>query len=378
MNEDFTTRLRLQLREAAVREERRGAIARCAARSRSVLAPRLSLAGFAAAVTVALTCIAALWMVFSLRPGPAAPRTPRVIADAALAQALSGGATAGFGSVWLSDSARGDILRVDPRTHRVTKRLHVGAEAAMATGAGSVWALLHPPGPSSGRLLRIEPRTGRILARIPVHRTGGAAFPNGARLVGGSPVWVVGWPAVLEVDPARNRVVRELRAPGGRDTVDAVPRGDELWLTSSDNRTTRFDMRSGRPRGPLPWRPDQTPAMLSGMKEAQYRQLFLPLGTGIVEVGTDWIQRRDPRSGRVLWRSVVGREIHNVAVDRGNVIVEGREGNAPRDRLWVVDGRDGRASRPVEIPELGVVTALSMRGDVWLLTTGGRVVVVAP
>jgi hypothetical protein len=379
VSEDFTDRLRLQLREAALREEQRGGTARRVAGARSLVMPQLAFAPFAAAVAVGLTALFALWMVFSVRPEPAAPPAPRVIADVPLGAGFAGGATAGFGSLWLSDSGRGEILRVDPRTRHVTARLPIGAEATLAAASGSLWAVLHRPGDSSGPLLRIDPRTGRTIKRISIRTLNGTTYPNGADIVaGGGSVWVVAWPGVLQVDPTRNRVVRELRARGGYNVVSTVFHGGEIWLTTTDDRTTRFDVRTGRRLGTLPWRPDQTPTTLNIAKEGYRGNVLQRIGEDMIEVGPRWLQLRDPDTGRVVWHSLVGREIHMIAVDRRRILVDGRASDAPNDRLWTVDGRDGRVGAPVTVPEFGVVGMLPSGRDVWLLTSGGRVVVVRP
>ena len=48
-------------------------------------------------------------------PVPAPPPGPRVVANVALGDAFGPSARPGFGAMWLSDSSRGAILRVDPR-----------------------------------------------------------------------------------------------------------------------------------------------------------------------------------------------------------------------------------------------------------------------
>ena len=63
MTDDFTARLRLQLREAALREEDRGGLARAATAVRT--RPSLAVGSFAAALAVGLVLVLGLWMVAS-------------------------------------------------------------------------------------------------------------------------------------------------------------------------------------------------------------------------------------------------------------------------------------------------------------------------
>jgi hypothetical protein len=148
MSDDFTARLQMQLRDAAIREERRGALSRTlvAARPRPAVALGVLAAAVAAAVALLFTVV-----IGPPRPEPATPPGPRVVADVALGDALGPSGRPGFGAVWFSDSSRGVILRVDPGTRRVTRRIDVGSEVALATAAGSVWALPRGPGYQGGR-----------------------------------------------------------------------------------------------------------------------------------------------------------------------------------------------------------------------------------
>src|ERR687885_2892675 len=101
MTEDSPPRLRLQLREAALREEQRGALARglLSVRPR----PAMALGAVAAAVAAAVVVATALF-VRARREEPAAPPGPRIVADLPPADALGGLPARGFGSVWLSES----------------------------------------------------------------------------------------------------------------------------------------------------------------------------------------------------------------------------------------------------------------------------------
>src|SRR4051794_17310781 len=245
MSADFTARLQMQLHDAALREERRGALSRTlvAARPR----PAVVLGAVAAAVVAALVVVFATGLG-APEPEPATPPAPRVIANVAVAGQITPGApAAAFGSVWLSDANGGDVVRVDHRTRRVTARVRVGGEASLAAATGSLWALVRP----RDALVRIDPRSNRVTARIPLNGT----FGNSALVPAGPRVWAIGQNGAAAVDTARGRVVARIRySAAGFQLVDAFTRRGELWMTSADGTVRRYDARTGRPLGRLPWK----------------------------------------------------------------------------------------------------------------------------
>jgi PQQ-like domain len=360
MTEDFTTRLRLQLREAALREERRGALGRRVASVRA-LPPATAAGAFAASVAVGLVLVFGAWLVGSLRTEPAAPPGPRVVADVAVGESLAPSARAGFGSVWLSDTNRGEILRVDPRTRRVSARIRIGSEAGLDVGDGAVWAVARPPGTGGGELLRIDPRTNRIAARIPLRRSGDF---QGLVVLAGPQVWVFGQDAAVAVDPARNRVVADIGlGSGGFQVVDALFYQGELWVTTGDRVTTRFDGRTGRRLGRLRWSP---------------QGFLIPYADKLIEVTPRSAALVEPATGRPLWRTAVGQELRNAEPARGRLFVEGAPVGGGRDRLWEIDLRTGRVIGSVAVPEFTVQAMAALGDEIWLATAGGRAVVVAP
>jgi hypothetical protein len=363
MTEDFTTRLRVQLHEAALREERRGALGRRLASVRA-LPPATAAGAFAASVAAGLVLVFGVWLAGALRTEPAAPPGPRVVANVAIGDALGRGATAGFGALWLSDPDRGEILRVDPRTRRVKARIPVGSEASLDVGEGSVWAVAIPPGSfGSGVLTRIDPRTNRVVARIPLRRGGGDLQPGGPVLVGPR-VWVIGPNGGVAVDPARNRVVADIGVgSGGFQIVDALFRDGELWVTTSERATTRFDARTGRRLGRLRWRPDGQ---------------LIPYADKLIEVGARSVALVEPASGRPLWRWDLGVELHLAELARGRLFVEGAPPGGGRESVWQIEPHTGRTIGSVAVPEFTVLAMAAVGDEVWLPTAGGRAVVVAP
>jgi YVTN family beta-propeller protein len=84
----------------------------------------------------------------------------------------------GAGAVWVT---RGNhVLRIDPRTNEVTKRIPVEPPTGLAVGEGSVWVTTR-----IDHVLRIEPQTGAKTASFSLPTT--AIAP----VVGGGALWVI-------------------------------------------------------------------------------------------------------------------------------------------------------------------------------------------
>jgi hypothetical protein len=297
-------------------------------------------------------------------PEPAAPPGPRVVADVALGDALGQSARTGFGAMWLSDSSRGTILRVDPRTRRVTRRIPVGSEVALATTAGSVWALRRGPGYQGGPLLRIGPGTGRTIARIPLRTPAGGPFRDGSLIVAGARVWVLGATGAVAVDPAEDGVVAEIRLGGGYTVTDALIHDGELWLTRADHSVTRFDARTGRRLGRVRWAGDG---------------FLLSFADDLIAVTKDSVALVDPATGRATWRRPLGTDLHDAQLSGSRLFVVGGDGPAAaRDRIWQLDARTGRVAGALTMPEFGPAGMVPVARGMWVLTAGGRAVVVAP
>jgi len=362
MTGDFTARLRLQLREAALREEDRGGLARAATAVRT--RPSLAFGSFAAALAVGLVLVLGVWMVSSTDTETIAPDAgPRVVANVPVADALGSSTAAAFGSVWLSETNDGNILRVDPRTRRVTARIPVGSEVSLAAGDGSIWAIQRASGVPPTTLMRIDPRTNRVVARIPMRAPGGGSFLGGFIVVGPR-VWVIGGTSVLAVDATRNRPVREVELGGSYQINDAYVRNGELWLTRGDRTITRLDAVTGRRLGRVPW----------SVPTGGY---VFPYADKLIKVATRSVALAEPATGRPLWRTRLGTAVNGAGVAGGRLYVEGRNGASARDTLWQLDPRTGHVLGTLTVPVFGVVGSADVGRDLWLLSAAGRAVVVS-
>jgi DNA-binding beta-propeller fold protein YncE len=140
-------------------------------------------------------------------------------------------------AVWLT-STRGLVVRIDPRTNRVVRMLHVDAPAvAVAIGAGSVWV------ETTGPLLRIDPRTNRVVARI--GRIGTSAGPVATA---GRFVWLIngsGQPSLLRLDSRSGRIATVIKQ--GPVAVDVASRAGAVWVAADQpSEALEIDASSGR------------------------------------------------------------------------------------------------------------------------------------
>ena len=91
------------------------------------------------------------------------------------------GIAAGAGAVWVATFWSKELVRIDPETRRVVRRIPIGAgPLAVAVGAGSVWVTNR----DDRTISRIDPHANRVVQTIPL-----AAPPHGIRFAHGR-VWV--------------------------------------------------------------------------------------------------------------------------------------------------------------------------------------------
>jgi streptogramin lyase len=143
------------------------------------------------------------------------------------------GAVAAFGSVWVANDG-GTLVRIDPRTNRVTKRIRVGAGAcSLAAGKKALWIANYKRG-----LTRVTPR-----GRIRTIDVGSMPFDA---LVAYGRVWVTAWEAgkLAVVDPNTLRVVRRIDV--GPRPVGLTARNGALWVGFGREATSiaRVDPRT--------------------------------------------------------------------------------------------------------------------------------------
>jgi hypothetical protein len=373
MSDDFVTRLQLQLREAALREERRAPFAQRATRARRRLPDP---APVAAALAAALLALAVALGALALRGEPE-PAALKVIGTYRVAAGLSSLAP-GFGAVWTADSDRGEILRIDTASRRVAARIPVGGEARVATGAGAVWAiagdLQYAGGNGPVRMVRIDPASNRVVAHVPMRTPAGARFVPVELQIGRGVVWAVGLDGALRIDPRRN--VADLYVPlAGKagNPRGIVTEGDRLWVLTAQGHVRLYDARTGRAAGDIRM-PAPAPLHLFGG----------PPDALTLLTAKNRIALLDKESGRIAWRATLGDDIGWLLFDDGVLWVQrfgavtssASTGGAEPDRLIRLDAGSGRLRDQVDLPEPGVVGMAKVGGDVWVATPAGKIVVV--
>ena len=109
----------------------------------------------------------------------------------------------GFGSVWVVDAERGQVLRVDAREHRRVARLSLGV-SDVVVGERVVWAV----GETS--VARIDPATSAVVGRTAVGplRVVAAAAGEGS-------LWVAAWPPAPAAHPFGGALLRIEERAGG-------------------------------------------------------------------------------------------------------------------------------------------------------------------
>jgi hypothetical protein len=372
MSEQFTTRLQAQLREAALREEQRGALGRRVAGARY----RLPRPATLAAAAFALLLVAVVIALGGVRWGGEQTTTigPRVIEDLQLGDNL-GGVAPGFGSVWISD-AHGTLLRLDPRTRTVQQRIRVGGDPNapggtpnVNAGAGAVWAVAQPPSPDRApHVMRIDPRSGRVTANV-MPRTPAGRPLRGAvsiEILAGRP-WLVAANGVLELDPRTARPTRFIRTelPAGEPyplwlTGDA----HNVWEITRDGRILRYDLASGRLAATVPVRLAGTTALI-------------PTAAGPVVATRDGqLALTRASDGTIAWQRKPGDVIAGVVQGRGDLLYIHAAGTSGgRDRVVVLSTRTGDVRSATTLPQFGLAGMSVVGHELWMTTPTGHLLV---
>ena len=151
------------------------------------------------------------------------------------------GIAANSEGVWATNSTLRQLVRVDPTTRTVVKRIPAGVtpKGVLAT-ADAVWvADLH-----GGAVLRVDPAVDEVVATVPVGPTG-ASGPNWLASGLGS-IWVdiPNNGTVARIDPATDEIQGTVTMPAGVTPCGGFAIGaDAVWMTgcSATRLMTRID-----------------------------------------------------------------------------------------------------------------------------------------
>jgi virginiamycin B lyase len=133
---------------------------------------------------------------------------------------------AGLGSVWVTISDTGGLLKIDPADPRTSRAIAVGGGPRfLAIGEDSVWVMNQ----ADGTVSRID-ASGTVVATIDVSDV---PIRGGDIAVGGGSVWVrTEQDLVVRIDPATNAIDRRYGPPSGSGSV-AVD-DTAAWVTAHD------------------------------------------------------------------------------------------------------------------------------------------------
>jgi YVTN family beta-propeller protein len=137
----------------------------------------------------------------------------------------------GAGSLWVGDRSVNVLGRIDPRKNKVVKKIAIGYSSyGVAFGAGSVWVTSE----ADGTVRRVSPKKNRVVRKIKVGTT-----PNGVVYAFGS-IWVadLGRGAVVRINARTNRVTKRIPVAKA-DWI--TPSSDALWASSERGEIVRID-----------------------------------------------------------------------------------------------------------------------------------------
>jgi streptogramin lyase len=352
---DFQTQLRLQLREAARREERRSRLAPPTGWLRG-LSPAL------AAAAVALLVLAAVLAGLALRgPNPSREATPKAVDRFSVSSSL-GPVMRAYGSIWAVDPT-GQLMRLDPATHDVLSSFDIATRSGLAAGGGALWVGNLLTG-QQNTLSRIDPKTGRA-TDIPLRTPSGDEFDLLSMEFAGRYAWGSGPDGLLRIDMRRNVADRFVPVESEGLIRGMAIQGGWLWVLAREDRLLRLDPRTGARRGSV------------RVRWSRNAGLGAEAGVALTSTRLDGrLARVDLPTGRELWARDLGGLVGWWTVSGKDVWAHVTTGHG-RDHVVRLDARTGRVLAKVRLPDLGVTTMTAARpGELWVGTPGGPIDVV--
>lgn len=247
------------------------------------------------------------------------------------------------------------VLRIDPKTNRVIKRIPLSGANMVATGLGSVWVTGTVANQKA--LMRISPVSTEVLEEVALEPFR-VLLPSDLA-VGEGAVWVLGGEAVYRLDPTSGRLTTIPTREAGTLRSGIATGAGGVWVSVSDRgaidrihpraRTIERRIRLGRFAGGLSfgdgsiWVTSEREGLLTRIDPAGNRvarTYRVPGASGAAAFGaqavwvvsstTGMIAKVKPDSGQVT-AVAVGHRATGVSIGQGS--------------LWVVNGGDGIVSR---------------------------------
>jgi streptogramin lyase len=130
----------------------------------------------------------------------------------------------GNGLVWVSDSKRNRVLRIDPQTDEVLGETEVGGlPQYLAVDSNGVWVLNQ----LEGTVMQLDPDTGAVIKTINADMAGA----GGSITVGEGSVWVRGTLTLLkQIDSDTGEIVAQYGPDSG--SGDALAEDGVLWVSA--------------------------------------------------------------------------------------------------------------------------------------------------
>ncbi len=148
---------------------------------------------------------------------------------------------AGTGGVWITDGSS-LLRRADPSSGRIVDTYDVRAPLnGVAVGERAVWAISG----SSATVLRIDPRSGRVTARIVIVANRGAESPYPIAIAAGlGSVWVLNATAasVTRIDPVQALVTDTVQVGIERVPLRLAVGAGAAWVADGDGTLARIDV----------------------------------------------------------------------------------------------------------------------------------------
>jgi YVTN family beta-propeller protein len=189
--------------------------------------------------------------------------------------------------VWVSNSPKGTVHRLDPKTDTVAATIPVGPHpcSGLAVGFGSLWVPTCGDQGVEKTLVRVSLKDGKVEATLPF----GVPESEGGLATGAGSVWMMTDKAgtLTRIDPATNKAVAEIYVTPGSYTVAWGE--DAVWVTSTEKSVlTRVNARTNVVEVTIPVGP---------------RPRFLAVGEGSVwtiNQGDGSISRVDVKTNKVV------------------------------------------------------------------------------
>jgi outer membrane protein assembly factor BamB len=215
-------------------------------------------------------------------------------------------------------------------------------------------------------VVRIDPRTNRITARVPLPAAQ-APIAFDIQIVDGRP-WVLTTAGAIGLDPATGRpqtFVKVRQPAGDAGPIWSIIADGKLWVLTREGTIDGYDLASGD-------RVERRPVPVPGAG------LVGPTSEGALYGLRDGELVLVREDGKVVWRRRLGSITTAPFVAGGTVWAFASDMEGGHDRLVELDLRSGAVRSSTVLPAFGLAGMTRVGDDLWLTTQNGRVTIVRP